>query len=231
MNIKHRHMGFKIKSVEKDGTFAGYGSVFGNADFYNDVVMPGAFQKSLSSWQDKDALPPILWQHASDQPIGPFTHMSEDGKGLYVEGQLLIDDVQQAKEAYALIKSKTISGMSIGYDVPDGGMEYDGKTNVWKLNEIDLWEVSICTFPANIDAQISEVKSLLGRGQLPSLKQFEGFLREAGFSKTRAVAVANHGLSRLLQREADGDKSTEAEASSAQVDSVVALIEKYQPHL
>lgn len=226
MKLKHRQFGFKVTAVNHDGEFSGYGSVFNNADSYRDVVMPGAFAKTLAAWKEQDALPPCLWQHDSQSPIGPFTMMAEDGKGLYVEGQLLIKDVQQAREAYALIKSKTIRGMSIGYDIPDGGMEYDGKTNVWKLTEIDLWECSIATFPANVQASIIDVKSKIIEGEFPSIADFEELLRDAaGFSKKQATAIASVGYAKFLnQRDAEGGEGSESIA----LDDLVAHIASFK---
>lgn len=219
MKLKHRQFAFDIKKVSDSGKFEGYGSVFGNADHYRDVVMPGAFAKSLAAWAQKERLPPILWQHNSAQPIGPFTHMAEDGTGLYCEGQLLVKDVQQAKEAYALMKSGTINGMSIGYNVV--GQEYDGKTNVNQLTEVDLWECSIVTFPANTEATVTSVKALIANGELPTLSEFEDFLREAGnFSRSQAKAIAGRGLVVLLeQRDADVEQ-----VDTKMLDSVLALI-------
>ena len=89
---------FEIKAVGDDGTFSGYGSVFGVRDSYGDVVEPGAFKDSLAAWGSKGKLPKMLWQHRSEQPIGVWTKMSEDSKGLAVEGKLILD-VQQAREA------------------------------------------------------------------------------------------------------------------------------------
>ena len=117
----HKSFPFEMKSLAADGTFAGYGSVFGNVDSYGDVVMPGAFSDSLADWKAKGRFPPVLWQHDSRQPIGPFTAMREDPKGLHVEGKLLVNDVQLAREAHALISTGAIGGMSIGYNVAPGG--------------------------------------------------------------------------------------------------------------
>jgi HK97 family phage prohead protease len=218
MKIKRRQFGFEVKAIDEKGAFSGYGSIFGNTDAYRDVVMPGAFAGTLADWQTRDALPPILWQHNSDQPIGPFTAMAEDGKGLYVEGQLLIKDVQQAREAYALVKSKTIRGMSIGYNVLEE--EYDAKTNVNRVTAVDLWEVSLVTFPANIGATVSQIKSILEAGELPSLAIFERFLRdEGGFSQNVAKKIAGYGLRDLLkQRDAD-----EGQLDETRVESMLAL--------
>jgi HK97 family phage prohead protease len=221
MKIKHRQFGFELKSLDNKGAFAGYGSVFGNADAYRDVVMPGAFAQTLSDWSEKDALPPILWQHDSRNPVGPFTSMAEDGTGLYCEGQLLIKEVPQAAVAYALLKSKTIRGMSIGYDVTDE--EYDGKTNVNRLKAVDLWEVSLATFPANTDAQVTQVKSMIESGDTPTIRQFESLLRDAGgYSRKQAEQIAKFGYASFLeQRDAGrGDDETE-------IESVLALFKEH----
>jgi len=225
MKLKHRQVPFTFKAIKDDGTFKGYASVFGNADAYRDVVMPGAFADSLVSWKAQDAMPPILWQHNSASPIGATTAINEDGKGLYVEGQLLVKDVQQASEAFALAKAKVVRGLSIGYDPIEE--EYDGKTNVNKLIKIDLWEYSFATFPANTEATITSVKSLLAAGDLPTLSDFEDFLREAGsFSRSQAKVVAKYGLERLLaQRDADESKGDRHD--SHDVDSILALIREH----
>lgn len=190
---------FDVKQVGDDGTFSGYGSVFEVLDSYREVVKPGAFQKSLADWNAKGKLPPILWNHNSDKPIGIYTLMREDERGLYVEGKLLVDDVQQARETHALLKAGAISGMSIGYRVVKD--ETDGKSGVRRLLELKLYEVSVVTFPANEAATVTTVKSILEDGQLPSLPEFEKFLREAGFTKSQATAIAGGGLAKLLRSE------------------------------
>jgi hypothetical protein len=219
MKLKHRQVPFLFKKIKDDGTFEGYASTFNNADQMRDVVVPGAFAASLAKWKTDDAMPPILWQHDSHSPIGFTTEIAEDGKGLAVAGQLLINDVQQAKEAHALAKAKVVRGLSIGYDPVTE--EYDGATNVNRLIAVDLWEYSFATFPANTEATITSVKSLLAAGSLPSLADFEDFLREAGsFSRTQAKAIASRGLRVLLeQRDADG-----ANIDSKETDAILAMI-------
>jgi HK97 family phage prohead protease len=204
MKMQKRTVGFELKAVEKDGLFSGYGSVFGTVDAYNEIVAPGAFTESLKAWAAKNKLPKLLWQHISSQPIGVYTKVLEDDKGLYVEGQLLIADVRQAAEAYALMKAGAIDGLSIGY-MPTK-WEYDEETDQRTLTQIDLWEVSPVTFPACPDAMIDSVKAALGHGRLPSLSEFEKFLCEAGFSNSQAKAIAGKGLSHLHQREAGRPK-------------------------
>ena len=222
MKLKHRQVPFQFKAVKDDGAFEGYASIFGNTDAYRDVVMPGAFAQSLADWRAQDAMPPVLWQHQSFSPIGATTAISEDGKGLVVAGQLLIKDVQQAREAFALAKAKVVRGLSIGYDPVQE--EYDGKTNVNRLLQVDLWEYSFATFPANTEATITAVKSLLAGGELPSLSEFEDFLREAGsFSRSQAKAIAGHGLVRLLEQR-DADKS---KLGDNEVESILAMIKEH----
>lgn len=211
---KVRTFPFHLKELSEAGQFSGYASVFDVLDFYGDVIKPGAFARSLAAWKAKDRLPPILWQHKSDQPIGQHLEMVEDGKGLWVRGQLLVDAIEKAREAYALLKNKVISGMSIGFDIFEGGATYDGKAGVWNLTDLDLWENSLATFPANPEAQVEEVKSCLALGKLPAPSEFEGFLRDAGFSRKQAKYIAANGYTTLRDagpplRDAEADdKST-----------------------
>jgi HK97 family phage prohead protease len=202
MKLERKTFPMEVKEVSDSGEFSGYLSVFGNEDAYGDVVMPGAFKDSLKEWEGKGKLPPILWQHNWHEPVGPFTKLIEDKKGLYFEGKLLIADVQRAREAHALVKNNVVSGMSMGFNTLV--QQEDHENNTRQLLKVKLWEGSIATFPANEEAQIEAVKSILDSGVLPDLKTFEKFLREAGFSKSQAAAVANHGLSYLLRSESEG---------------------------
>lgn len=223
MNLKQRHVPFKIKDIDKTGEFSGYLSVFGNTDAYRDVVMPGAFDDSLTAWASEDALPPCLWQHDSANPIGPFTKLVPDDKGLYCEGLLLLQDVPQAKIAYACAKNKVVRGMSIGYTVNPDGETYDGKMNVNRLTSLNLMEGSWVTFPANIEAMLTDVKSAFVSGDLPSLKEFESSLRDAlSCSRDDAHVIATRGFVQLLElRDAD-KKQVDQEA-----DSVLASIQDF----
>ena len=192
----------KIKSLTDTGEFEGYGSVFGVEDSYSDVVVKGAFQKSLSSWAEKGRLPSLLWQHKMSEPIGIYTEMKEDDHGLYVKGRLLIDDDPLAKRAYAHAKAGSLGGLSIGFILKD--WEYDSSRGVYLLKEIDLWEVSLVTMPANDEARISEVKSMLEKGETPSPTVIERALREVGFTRSQAKGFMAKGYSAIdSQREAE----------------------------
>lgn len=204
----HKQIAFKADTVEDDGTFTGYGSVFGNVDSYKEIVAPGAFKSSLAAIKSAGDPLPVLWQHDASKPIGLYTDMSEDARGLKVSGTLLKDDVALAREAYALMKARVVKGLSIGYCVR--GDSIDEKTGVRTLKELDLREISVVTFPANEEAQIENVKhafqNMIKAGQLPAVKDFEDFLREAGCSKTQATFIANNGLSKLHRGEPDSTK-------------------------
>lgn len=213
--LQRKNFAFKAEDVKDDGTFTGYGSVFGNIDSYREIVLPGAFKKSLKDIKASGDPLPMLWQHNPDQPIGGYTDLSEDSKGLLVTGFLLKDEVQQAKEAYALMKARIVKGLSIGYYVIQDS--YNEKDNTRSLVELDLREVSPVTFPANTAAQVDSVKSaltlMLKTGQLPNVKDFEDFLREVGFSKSQAAAIAVHGLSKLLRGEPGDTKGEDVLAA------------------
>lgn len=161
---ERKKLGFSldIKSIEDSGVFAGYASVFGMVDNQRDVMLKGAFSRTLKGRVGDIKL---LWQHQQDEPIGVFTEIAEDANGLYVEGKLLLQ-IQRAKEAHALLKEGAISGLSIGYSP----VRYtiDEKTWVRKLAEVELWEISLVTFPANDAAQVTVVKQMVDRewGQL-----------------------------------------------------------------
>jgi HK97 family phage prohead protease len=218
MNRKSAKGGYKVrafdldvKSVDDSGQFSGYGSVFGNVDSYGEVVAPGAFAKSLDDLASSGRALPILWQHDSYTPIGSWSGLKEDDKGLFGDGSLWLDDAPNAKIAYRGMKAKAFTGLSIGYFVTNSS--YDEKTGIRTLNELDLVEISIVTNPANTEARIEAVKSVIAHGGIPSLPEFERFLREAGFSKSQAAVIANRGLKHLLRSESGEDCETPALSS------------------
>jgi len=199
LSKKRLDIPFTIKSISDSGVFSGYGSVFGVRDSYSDIVVKGAFTKSLNKWKEKGRLPALLWQHKMDEPIGYYTKMIEDDNGLYVEGQLLIDDDPLAKRAYAHMKVKSLSGLSIGYFLNE--YEYDKEKSAFLLTELDLLEVSVVTFPANDEARIDNVKSIFKSGDIPSPKEIERVLRDVGLSRNQAKAFMSGGYSLLKQRD------------------------------
>ena len=211
--ITNKSFPFEIKTISETGAFTGYASVFGNEDLWGDIVVAGAFSKSIA-----EKKPAMLWQHNSDEPIGIWTVIKEDEKGLYVEGQLLIDGVAKAKEAYELLAAKAISGLSIGYRAVswEWRKKDDSNDEVRLLKEIDLWEISLVTFPANTEARVGDVKDL------NTLRDIEGFLRDAGCSRNEAKGII--AQIRDAQRDADNDENEEKKAIRAALMSLKMTI-------
>jgi uncharacterized protein len=208
MDLKYIDRPFEVKAVDDAGIFTGYGSVFGNVDSYQEIVAPGAFAESLAAWKDVGKLPPVLWQHRSGEPVGPYLELREDSHGLWAKGQLLVDDVVRAKEARALMKAKAVNGLSIGFVTREDS--YDKVTGIRTLKKIDLWEISIVTFPANPSAQISNVKSAVEA--LETLAEAERYLRDAGgFSKAAALAFIARVKS--MQNRSDSDELGDLKAA------------------
>lgn len=161
---------FKNASLGESGEITGYASVFHTIDAARDIVVPGAFEKTLHFWKQKKKWPKMLWNHEVQSPIGTWTKMQETPHGLYVEGKILLD-IQRGREVYSLLKSGAIEGLSIGYRVKDS--DYDPTTRAKKLKAIDLLEVSFVTFPANTEAQILSVKDNRLASFISEVKQAE----------------------------------------------------------
>lgn len=196
MKLKTITRPFEIKSVNDDGSFEGYATVFGNADFYGDIIMPGALTKTLAR---KRVTPvPALWQHDQDDPIGVYPELTVDNKGLLVKG-MLTRGVQQADECYLLMKSKAISGLSMGFITEDA--DYNMTTGQRSILQLDLWEISPVTFPANDLARVTDVKSLSNMGKLSDIEQY---LRdEGGFSAKEAKCIVSRIKALDTPRDAD----------------------------
>ena len=197
--------GFEIKSVSESGQFVGYGSVYDVIDDGDDIVAAGAFADSLKEWKTKGRMPALLWQHNSYEPIGVYTKMSEDDRGLLVEGQLALK-TQRGAEAYELLQMKAISGLSIGFLTRADS--YDQKTGVRTIQKADLWECSLVTFPMNDAARVDSVKSI---DQITDFKSACTYLRNAcGCSRTEATAIVAKLKSLSLRNAEDEAKAKQA---------------------
>lgn len=210
--LKTKDFALQVKDLSDEGTFEGYASFNGNVDSYGEIVMPGAFEKSLARHAKSKTAPLMLWQHNPDHPIGVWESLTEDSKGLFGKGRL-IKGVRLADEAHLLLKAGAIQGLSIGYR--EVKTEPDGV--VRKLIELDLLEASIVSMPANPKARVSAVKSekfedfarRLRDGEPPSIKEFEDILRDAGVPKSMAVAIASHGYAKAIRSDSGGKASDE----------------------
>lgn len=208
--MDRQRIDFEVKfASDKTGVFSGYGAIFGNVDSYGDVIEKGAFKDTLRAWEDKGKYPPMLLQHGGGMfggtaedllPVGKWTSMEENSKGLKVEGELFALGTERGQYIYEGLKAGSLDGMSIGYKTK----KFRNGTKAGEprryLEQLDLMELSIVTFPANDKARIGAVKTDFDPREL------EAMLREATLSRSDAVkAVAV--FRKFLQREA-GEPST-----------------------
>lgn len=180
MSIEYKALAWEDKSVSADGIVKGYASVSGNVDQGGDLIEPGAFA-------DMKKLPKMLWQHDPAQPIGVWEKAVEDSKGLYVEGRILTE-LSKGAEVHTMLKNDLIDGMSIGYRAKSFEYKNKGKEVIRHLKSVELFEVSIVTFPMNPKALVTDVK------QLQTPREVETILREAGVPAAFAKLVASHGF-------------------------------------
>jgi len=155
MHIKHMECGLRVKALDPRGVFSGYASVFGALDQQNEIVAPGAFTRSLGQWRKQGRLPAMLWMHDPTQPVGLWLSVKEDSNGLAVDGRLALR-TQKGGEAYELLKMGALTGLSIGYRVIASRIDAARKARV--LTDVDLFEISLVTFPANEAARVDDVK-------------------------------------------------------------------------
>ena len=141
-------------ALAADGTFTGYASLFDTPDMGNDIIAPGAFAESLARRGPRGVK--LLFQHDPAQPIGIWKNLREDARGLYAEGQLSIDN-SKARDVLALLRSGAIDGLSIGFRASSANRTAKG--GLRRLTKIDLWEISVVTFPMLPGARVTSVKA------------------------------------------------------------------------
>jgi HK97 family phage prohead protease len=195
---------------DKSGVFSGYGAIFGNTDSYGDVIEKGAFKDTLRAWEDKGKFPPMLLQHGGGMfggnaddllPVGKYTSMEENSKGLKFEGELFALSTERGQYIYEGLKAGALDGMSIGYKT----IKFRNGTKAGEprryLEKLDLMELSIVTFPANDKARVGAVKS----ADIKTIREFEDFLRDVGgYSHAAAKAIAAGGFKATDPRDEDG---------------------------
>lgn len=208
--IKFLTSGLGIKSFTEEGEIAGYLATFGNIDQGGDVIEKEAFDRTLAEHAQRGSMPKMLWQHDPSKPIGVWSTIEKDEKGILGKGRLLLE-TRYGKEAYILTKSKAIDGISIGYRTRKS---LDLESGARSLLDLDLLEGSIVTFPMNTMATVTGVKSL------DSIRDVERILRDAGVPNAFAKLVASHGydeaksILECQQREAEAEKEFTEKAPS-----------------
>jgi hypothetical protein len=187
-----------LKQVEPDGTFAGYASLFGVEDTGSDVVLPGAFRDSLARRGARGIK--MLFQHRPEEPIGVWEQLKEDARGLYAKGRLMLD-VARAREVLALMRAGALDGLSIGFRAVTA--KRDPATGVRRLARIDLWEISVVTFPMLADARVAHAKARPFANGAPTEREFERWLtQDAGLSRSQARAVLRSGYKGFITQDA-----------------------------
>ena len=212
-----------IKFAASEGTFSGYGSVFGNVDSYDDVIMAGAYSEVLK----KDQAVPVYVNHGwldGKLPVGSWSGLKEDDRGLFGDASLVMK-MPSAIDAYWGIKSGLVSGLSVAI-VPDPEYtEYraDGIRIIHKIKM--LKEISIVNEPANAEARVFSVKAAEEIGRIETVRDFERLLRDVGaFNKATTKQLVAKAKDIFRQWDADED----AEAQSSQEQLLFAL-RKYLP--
>jgi HK97 family phage prohead protease len=184
------------------GAFEGYAAVFNNVDRGGDLIEPGAFGKSISMSDAMGCPPGLYYNHERWKGcIGRIDAIQEDKKGLLVKG-CINPETQAGKEVLSNIKFGAIKAMSFGYRVPPGGYRRGsgkGGEPSRYLKQIDLHEVSLVDDPMNPLAKINYIKNSRGvsgiaADEIKTIREFEDFLRDAGFSRAAAKAIAAGGF-------------------------------------
>jgi hypothetical protein len=161
LETKFRGFDAELRLAE-DATIAGYASLFGAADQGGDVVQPGAYGASLARLRAAGHGVKMLWQHDPAKPIGVWDEVREDARGLWVKGRLLLE-VQAAREAHVLLQAGAIDGLSIGYRTIRAEKAGGGQR---LLHEVELWEVSLVTFPMLPQARVETRAEAAGEAEL-----------------------------------------------------------------
>jgi HK97 family phage prohead protease len=202
MNRPNLTIPLEVKGLA-DREFEGHGSIFKNVDLGGDIVVPGAFKNSLAQHKKSGSLPALFWMHDPSRVAGKWTEMSEDSDGLKVKGVLAPTPL--GDEIHTLLKMEAVKGLSIGYRTLDHDYDKDGNR---LIKEAELWEVSVVSLPMNPLAQVAHVKSRLSeKGEyVPTPKEFERTLRDAGCSRNVAKTILHKLFSDVDPRDAEEQK-------------------------
>ncbi len=184
MEIKKFFTPFEFKADnDEEGVFEGHAAVFNDVDRQANIIMPGAFKKSLHKRPAKKVK--MLLGHDQKAMIGVWESMKEDSTGLFVKGRLLMQ-LQSAQETLILLKEGVLDSMSIGFHtVLD---QFDNKRRALNLLEIDLFEVSLVAIPAQPGALVTSVKNIAPE-EITTKRQLEEVLRDAEFSKATSAYI------------------------------------------
>jgi len=175
-------------------SISGYASTFGGEpDSYNDIIAPGAFSESVKMWAGNADPLPMLFNHDPNIPLGTWPTLFEDARGLRVEGEFTPDN-DWARNVASSVRHRAVRGLSIGFRTKNASQ---GQNGVRILEAVELHEVSVVTFPANRHAQVGGIKSDAS-AEITTLRDFEVLLRDLGWSRREAEAIAVKGFKTFL---------------------------------
>jgi HK97 family phage prohead protease len=215
-----------LTDADTCGVFEGYASLFDREDLARDVIAAGAFRQSLSERGAGGVR--MLYQHDPAHPIGVWERIEEDALGLKVRGRLTLE-TEKARDVLCLMRAGAIDGLSIGFKAKRTRREQ--RSGIRRILELELWEISIVTFPMMPGARVHGVKCSPFGGTLPTERQFERWLvRDAGFTRAEARSLMRQGYSGLKsRRDAGTDAYDEAVQASAVIRRMTALIKSATP--
>lgn len=188
-----RAIKLEIKA-SSEGVIEGYASRFGEIDDYGDIMVKGAFADSL---QERKVS--MLWQHDMGQPVGVWNELSEDDNGLYAKGKIL-DKVEKGREALALIEEGALDGLSIGFRIKPDGREYN-EEGYRLIKSVDLFEISLVTFPALNSARIDAMKA----AEMTERDMERLLMQDAGLSRSVARLLMSGGLDAVKAKQDAGE--------------------------
>lgn len=216
MKLQYIRVPLEIKAL-REREFEGYASVFGNVDGGGDVVLPGAFKRTLLDHQRAGTLPAMFWMHRPEQVPGKWLQMEEDDVGLAVRGILAPTPLGQ--EIHTLMDMKAVRGLSFGYRVRDSDYDNDGNR---LLKDLDMWEASIVSLAMNPLARVEAMKSQLSADgeYVPSAREMEHHFLDMGYSKS----VARGLVAKVFSGGAGGMPASNGGMPSANSDADAAAL-------
>lgn len=195
--------------------FEGYASIFNTPDSYKDIILPGAFKKTIKEKGPKEDPKKgivksgikALWQHNPDWPFGLPVVMNEDSTGLFHRTQ--VSATKENEDRLTYMEDTVVDGESIGFITLDSDWDEEDEDDYWPtryIKEVDLWEISPVTFPAHSDA----VTSLVRRS-----RELRGAVRSADHGRILITATKMKGISVPAVEEAISVLSRFAEAAKS----------------
>ena len=214
-----------LKEVTIDGDFEGYASLFNREDLGRDIILPGAFRSSLKK-RDASQVK-MLFQHDPAQPIGIWKTIHEDARGLFAKGRIMTE-LAKGREVLTMMRTGAIDGLSIGFRVIEGMR--DRRSKVRRIKTVDLWEISIVTFPMLPDARVSSVKAdFLTRQRVSQRHHSDLPTQDIGLQRSQAHFAINGGSSNNLQQQSHIHSETSLERQVVeQISEAARLLRKSQ---